>query len=171
MLGRDFDSIENLTAGSGDDTFAFIASGSLSGTVAGGAGSDKIVGDDAGRYFGLFGPGSGNVDSLIGYFDGIESLRGGTGGDTLVVDAKVLSGGLISFDGGAGADTVDFSRRDNSQSISILGFGAVGGWNLSGGTSSESVPSAIVINGFSNVDRVLLAVGLGVAVQQQQAGL
>ena len=46
-----FTNIENLTGGSVVDTFIFATAGTLSGAIAGGTGSDVLVGDDDGNGF------------------------------------------------------------------------------------------------------------------------
>ena len=43
-----FNKMENLTGGSGNDTFAFQPGGSLCGTIDGGTGIDTITGPDSG---------------------------------------------------------------------------------------------------------------------------
>ena len=54
LLPAGFTGVENLQGGSAADTFAFGTSGSLTGTIAGGAGADTLVGNDAGLTFTVY---------------------------------------------------------------------------------------------------------------------
>ena len=65
------------------DTFAFGASGSLTGTITGGAGSDTLIGTDAGLTFTVTGADAGTVSTILpAGFAAVENLTGGTGADT-----------------------------------------------------------------------------------------
>jgi hypothetical protein len=131
LLGGTFANIENLTAGSGNDTFQFVTPGSLAGNIDGGAGADTIVGDNTGRTFTLTGANTGTIGTILGgTFASVENLAGGSGGDTLVVQvAGSLTG---SFDGKAGPDAVDLSALPTAQSLTVAGPGTIDGFNVSG---------------------------------------
>jgi hypothetical protein len=152
LLGGGFTAIENLTAGSGADTFAFSAGGSLSGIATGGAGRDILRGDNVGRTFTLTASNAGNVGTLVGSFNGFESLVGGSGNDTLAVAAGVPADGLARFDGAGGTDTADFTLRTSAQNINIRRAGSIDGVETNGGTFGVS---PIVTEGLFNINRIL----------------
>lgn len=107
-----FSSFENLTGGSGDDTFKFVGGGSLSGALNGGTGTNVLD-------YSLYGSpgvavniqtgiataiGSGlagkltNIGVVVGTA-GADTLTGGTGNDVLIGGA-----GVDTLLGGAGRD-------------------------------------------------------------------
>jgi ELWxxDGT repeat protein len=119
-----FANVESLSGGSGNDTYAFAAARSVSGTIAGGVGTDML---DYSAYTttvainlatmsvtGIFGGASNG-------FAGIELMKGGTAADTLT-----------------GSNTV------NNWSVTGLNAGTVGAYsffgieNLTGGTGSDT---------------------------------
>jgi len=105
-----FSSVENLTGGVGNDTFA-LDGGTLSGTVNGGGGSDTIfVNDNTGRAFTIDGPNEGDVADITGGFTSIENLTGGSGVDTF--DLTNDMDGVL--DGGAGIDIVNINGAFNA---------------------------------------------------------
>ncbi|WP_196137586.1 hypothetical protein [Aliikangiella sp. G2MR2-5] len=135
VAGIDFTDFNNLTGGSGNDTFVFGASGSLSGNIVGGDGTDaidysalssvsvdlatlntieaiigngtdsSIVGDNNDNSWNITGSDSGNVAGIT--FADFNNLTGGTGNDSFVFGVGgSLSGNLT---GGDGSDTIDYS--------------------------------------------------------------
>jgi acrosin len=131
ILGGTFSNIENLTGGSGNDTFQFVTPGTLAGNIDGGGGTNTVIGDNTGRTFTLTGANTGTISTILGgTFANIENLVGGSGGDTLVV---LAAGSLTgSFDGQAGTDTVDLSAVLTAQSLTVTGTGSIDGFNVSG---------------------------------------
>src|SRR5205814_2872264 len=94
ILAAGFTTVENLTAGTADDTFTFNNGGSLLGIVTGGAGQDTLNGDDGGRTFTLTGVNAGSVSGLVlGSFNTLAHLNGGSG------DGPVVGGGAVPADG------------------------------------------------------------------------
>ena len=119
-----FSSFENLVGGSGTDTFKLSGSGSLSGTIDGGGGTNILdyslygtpgvtVNLQTGSATAIGGGAAGkvaNISIVIGT-SGADTLTGGAGNDVLIggAGADTLTGGagrdlLI---GGSGADQLD----------------------------------------------------------------
>ena len=75
--------------------------------MTGGAGTDTLIGPDAGPRSPCTGADAGSGPASSRAFAGVETVRGGTGADTLVVQAAGTLAG--PFDGGAGTDTVNLA--------------------------------------------------------------
>src|SRR5262249_57248806 len=89
LLPGGFTNVESLTGGTGADSFTFGASGSLSGTIDGGAGTDTIVGNDAGDAFSITGANARSIATLLpAGFTNVESLTGGTAADSFTFRAS-----------------------------------------------------------------------------------
>ena len=112
---RDFVSgdIETLVGGSGDDSLT-AASGTR--RIDGGTGNDTIT-DAAGNQ--TYNGGDGN-DRFV-KVAGSDTMLGGDGNDTFA--AAAANDGTDLFDGGAGANTVDYSARTTAVRI----VGSTGG--------------------------------------------
>jgi hypothetical protein len=147
LLGGTFTRVQNLTGGTGSDTFTFASPGPLAGTVTGGAGTDTLVGDNTGRTYTISGAGSGTISGgLLAGFNNIENLTGGTGGDIF----QFSTGGSLagSIDGGTGAPNSligDNTARTftisgaNSGTLSTILTGAFSNIaNLTGGTAGDT---------------------------------
>jgi acrosin len=143
-----FTSVGNLSGGTGPDTFSLSGNSGLTGSIDGGAGTDTLDWSafTSSRQVTLTGP--GNVDglagteaSIAGGFTNIDSLRGGTGSDTLTGrDAAATwqvgatdvytSGNSLSFSsfenlvGGAASDTFQISGKPTA--------------NVSGGAGADT---------------------------------
>lgn len=111
-----FGSVQNLTGGSANDTFAFRTGGSLAGNINGGGGSNTL---DYSAYVGNIGvimP-LAKAGLVAGSIAGIQNVRGSIGNDLLVGDANanLLVGGtgrnLII--GGGGPDQITGGGGDN----------------------------------------------------------
>ena len=104
----EFSSFENLLAGSGDDSIAFVGDGSLSGGLQGGAGTDTLD-------FSAYGRGvtvnlnTNSADVLGGSLGGIENLIGSAYADD-------LTGSSVAnrIEGGAGDDSLSGLGGDDS---------------------------------------------------------
>ena len=135
--GFSFSKVENLTGGSGNDTFIFSGLGSLDGALLGGSGTDTLdysaydKGDGSGVYVDL-GSGTatgaaqtGQIENLIGSeFDDIlsgdnqaniitglsgnDTLSGGGGNDTYVFAGEWGDDTVVETAGG-GSDALDFT--------------------------------------------------------------
>ncbi len=156
-----FSAIANLMGGSGNDTFALAAGGSISGNVdgGGGLGSDTISGLGTGNYFAINGANSGTVGTasgtpanLIGTFSNIANLKGGAGTDDFVFANNATLSGSINGVSGSN-DKVDYSAYTGGVSIILTGSTANGYSGTDGGISG----------GFSNID--ILTAGNGSTLQ------
>ncbi|NJK92847.1 MAG: hypothetical protein HC904_14120, partial [Blastochloris sp.] len=145
--GIAFTALQSITGGTGDDTFIFTNSGSISGALAGGGGTgvDTLTGDNDGNAFVITGVNTGTLAGKTTGWSGIQNLSGGTGMDTFVFQGGGSLGGTIV--GGADSDTL--TGDDSARTYAITGANqgtlAVlmgGNWsgieNLVGGTANDS---------------------------------
>ncbi len=130
IIGGRFSNIETLVGSAGEDTFIFTNTGSLQGPIDGVGGNDTLVGDNDGNAFHVTvqdgGTLAGKVNTLALSaldFTNIETLAGGSGADTFLVDAVVV-GNLV---GNSGNDTFTFNT-----------IGAVFG-SIFGGTGTDTI--------------------------------
>jgi uncharacterized repeat protein (TIGR01451 family) len=151
-----FSSIPNLTGGTGNDTFAFGAGGSVSGTIIGGGGTDVVT------YAGVTSAVTVNLASL----SGIANIVGGSGSNTLVganttntwtitaANAGTVNGvsfsSFANLKGGSGNDTFAFK---NGGSVS----GSINGGGGTNTVDNSAVASAVVENlgALSNITTVI----------------
>ncbi|MEQ8540539.1 MAG: filamentous hemagglutinin N-terminal domain-containing protein, partial [Coleofasciculus sp. D1-CHI-01] len=151
-----FSSIENITGGSANDTFAFTNNATISGTIDGGAGTDTLDYSNNSNpvTVDLAAIGADNIESAIGNTDStiigtntdntwnITADDGGTFNNTLNFSGfNTLSGGNANdtfqlnngvtftgtIDGGAGTDTLDYSNNSNPVTVNLA---AIGGENI-----------------------------------------
>jgi hypothetical protein len=139
VAGISYSGIENLLGGIGIDHFVFTADGSLSGSITGSGGNDRIRGGDKGNQWHINGNNSGKLNN--GNFSGIQYLEGGNDKDEFVLfDGGSLAGGL---DGQEGDDTVVGADTENTWSVTAAAAGTVNSLafsaieNLSGGLLSD----------------------------------
>lgn len=110
-----FSSIENLTGGSGTDTFT-LNSGSVSGIVNGGAGNDSLAPDNIANTWSITANDAGTVTG-VGSFSSIENLNGRNDTDDFsVVDGAAITG---TIDGGGGTDTIDLSTQTGAVLVDL----------------------------------------------------
>jgi Ca2+-binding RTX toxin-like protein len=101
-----FSSFENLTGGTGADTFTVKATiGSVGGLIDGGDGNDTLVGFGLANTWNLTGVRAGNLNGSS--FQAIENLTGGASTD--LFKFTNAAGGFSTIAGGAGANTLDYS--------------------------------------------------------------
>ncbi|MBO52795.1 MAG: hypothetical protein CMJ69_18675, partial [Planctomycetaceae bacterium] len=138
----DFTSVENLTGGTGADTFNIGSTGSLSGDIDGGGGSDTVSQADGTNTWNITGSGSG-TGSDFNAFSAVENLTGGSGPDTFNIAS--LAGLAGTIDGGGDSDTITQADDSNTWTISSANAGDVtdiGDFtsieNLTGGTGSDT---------------------------------
>jgi hypothetical protein len=115
LIGTTFHAIENLAGGTDTDVFAFLG-GTITGTIAGGGGSDTLEfgGTDIARAVSLLssdGQGFGGTVAGIGAgFTGIDDLIGSDVNDTLTGTAADGTWNLAdTLTYGAGTDTLSFT--------------------------------------------------------------
>ena len=152
-----FSGVESLQGGSAADTFAFVGSAALGGSLNGGAGTDTLdysaatvavsVSLSSGTATGVPG-GIASIENVLGspvantiYGDNNDNVLVGTSGNDKIYglggnDTLIGLGGDDLLDGGAGIDTVDYSGN-LSAGVTI---------NLSTGlaTSSDSGTDTLV---------------------------
>jgi len=135
-----FESIENLTGGSGNDSFQ-INGHILSGVIDGNLGSDTLIADHVENNWNITGENSGSLNDEYN-FTNVNHLLGGAG-----VDNFNLSGGTIdgSINGGEGTDTLIADNVVNDWNITGAGAGVVTGVaqfssieNLGGNNSADN---------------------------------
>ncbi len=148
-----FAEIENLTGGSGDDTFTFSAvagTPSLGGDIDGGSGADTIVLTDGTNSWTISGVGSGDVSDLsvnyVGSFVGIESLTGGSGDDTFNFSNAGSVTGAVT--GGGGSDKIVGDADGNVFTVTAVDIGALAG-KTSGFSSIESLTGGASADSFA----------------------
>jgi len=151
VAGWNFASFENLTGGSALDTFAFQG-GTLSGSINGGFGSDRLdyrahgspveidllaqtatdVGGTVTNIVDIFGTPFDDVltgNNTANRIDAVggDDLVAGHGGDDLFIfpEGAFLRGPL---DGGSGSDTADFSAQSAPITTVITGLGTSDGF-------------------------------------------
>jgi Ca2+-binding RTX toxin-like protein len=165
-----FTGIENLTGGNGQDRFAFIGNGRLTGSINGGSGSNIM---DYHEYTGgavEISLGSNQATGLGGTFNNIASFIGSsevdgiTGPDTGTlfqvtgVDQIIVNGihftGFESLTGGSGNDTFKFNN----------GTGVTG--TIDGGAGRDTIDFSAYTSGVT----VDLAAGL-IAVQDLEGSI
>ncbi|MEJ2167167.1 MAG: hypothetical protein P8X90_16690, partial [Desulfobacterales bacterium] len=115
-----FAGFENLAGGGVADTFTLLTGALLSGTLAGGAGDDELIGPDTDSIWQITGAGAGALtdmvsgDRLVEFVD-LENLTGGADNeDAFIVDPAggldgTVSGGSGGYDSlviRTGADTI-----------------------------------------------------------------
>ncbi|MDH5288668.1 MAG: heme peroxidase, partial [Acidimicrobiia bacterium] len=118
---------DTINTGGGDDVIRFGV-GDGTDAVTGGAGTDRVEAAADGAVIGL----SSIQGSEAITADGFSEIRiaGTGGGDTLDFSGVILTG-IVSIDGGGGADTITGSAADDALN------GGGGADNLAGGTGAD----------------------------------
>ncbi len=166
--GIAFTTIDNLTGGSGADSFTFnstlagvasggagddtftINAGGQAGVYDGGAGSDEIVGNDLGNTFLVNAADAGEVNGQN--FSGVETLTGGAGNDVFTLNGA-LSG---TASGGAGDDVFNLNAGGSAGALD----GGAGNDEIDGGDTGNffvvTAADAGTANGtgFSNIENL-----------------
>jgi Ca2+-binding RTX toxin-like protein len=116
----DFLQIENLVGGDQVDHF-WLAGGSLSGSIDGQGGLDRLQGNHVPGSYTVDGAGSGQASDVGGGFSNLEVLQGGTASDTFIVtETGSLAGGILGNDGD---DTFSVTPALGSTLVIIGGIG------------------------------------------------
>lgn len=103
-----FQGIANLIGGSGSDLFEIVTGGSITGSIDGGAGSDRMVISDA-SVANQWQLGAANSVAQVARFQGIETITGNSGDDTF---AFTGASDVTAFEGGDGNNTLLWSAGD-----------------------------------------------------------
>ena len=165
-IGADIlSNIENILTGSGNDTLISDGADNLLNGAAGDDtyafsdnwGHDTILdsnGNDSFNFSAVTAGTNFTISTTISATDGvntlaygntdIETLRGGSGGDTFVVTEGNVYNGLV--DGNGGKDTLNYAAYTHPVSIQLSGTGTLDGFT---GTGSGLAGS------FTNVDAVI----------------
>src|SRR5579883_1118692 len=117
---------DTLAAGSGGGNHNFIlaATQATGTTITGGSGSDSLVGPNAANTWVVSGSNSGTIDGWS--FKSVANLTGGSGSDTFKFSGSGSLSGTI--DGGAGANTLDYSQYGSGVTVN-LALGTASGLN------------------------------------------
>jgi acrosin len=136
-----------VTGGTAADTFTLSGAGNITGTIAGGAGTNTLAGNNLANTWAVTGANSGTLTDTNGTnaFTGIQNLTGGTGADTFTLPGGSISGVI---DGGAGTDTLVSGNAANTWTINGANAGTLFDGaitttfanveNLTGGTSADN---------------------------------
>ncbi len=121
--------------------------------LKGDGGSDTLIGPNQANTWTLTGSNAGTLDGLI-TFTGIQNLTGGSGADAFAFgDGASVSG---TIDGGAGANTLDFSRRTAAVTVTLVAGGtnkatATGGWtNIATVVGASATTNTLIGPGATN---------------------
>jgi len=168
--GLAFASFENLVGAAGADLFNFISSGSLSGTLSGGAGSDTL------SYAGYSSPVTVSLNTLTATglaagFSGIETLVGSAASDTLV-GTNNGSNFVVSGANSGLADAYAFSAFENLTGGSGADrFNFVTGGSLDGSLAGGAGVDWIDYSGYASGVIVNLLSGTATAVGGAVSGI
>lgn len=140
-----FSNIDNLTGGTFDDTFV-LNTGSISGTIDGGTGTDSLAADNVANVWNITANNAGDVTG-VGAFQNIESLNGRNDTDDFTVDDGFGVGGTI--DGGGGQDTIDLSSQTGAVVVDLSGTDYANIEQYTGNSTSSTLIAADVANVWS----------------------
>src|SRR5581483_9714141 len=148
-----FTNFANIVGDSLTDT------GTLSGNIDGGGGTNTLKGDNVANTWNINGVNSGTVTGLGGTFTNIQNLTGNANNDTFNFKGGSVSG---TVDGGtAGTNTLDYSGNGgNPVSIVLTGTGPNVGFQ---GTATST-------GGFKNIDVLVGSTGSDSLTGQSAAG-
>ncbi|MBN2479532.1 MAG: filamentous hemagglutinin N-terminal domain-containing protein [Parachlamydiales bacterium] len=143
--GISFDNFENLTGGSGNDSFTFQIGGVITGQINGGSGGvNSITGPNEVSIWTISADNGGNIDPTSGAqtdFINIHSLIGGTSDDTFVFENAAT---ISNINGGtSGVNKLDLNDFKNV--VTAIEF------DLSTGIASRRDNSNVITN-FSNIN-------------------
>ena len=146
LNGTTYTGISTVTGGSLADTFTIQDGGQLTGATAidGGTGANSLISVGNATWT-LTGGGAGSIATTAGAtsFVNIQTLTGGAGNDSFVLNGGTLSGAI---NGGLGVNTLTADNLANTWVINAADGGTVtgitGGFsnigNLIGGTNTDS---------------------------------
>lgn len=111
-----FIDFSNITGGANADSFS-LSSGTLSGAINGGAGSDTLIADNTANTWSISGADSGNATG-VGSFASIENLTGNADTDDFSFGAAGSLSGVVN--GSTGVDSVNYSAVPGAVTV-VLG--------------------------------------------------
>jgi hypothetical protein len=139
-----FAGFENLTGGTGADTFSITNNGTVSGKIDGGKGTTAInylIGPDQPNVWALLGSNAGRLNATA--FANIQNLTGGAQGDAFVFAKRAKVSGRI--DGGGGRNRLDYSAYTTSVTVDLSAGTATGTAGIAkiqavtGGTAADQL--------------------------------
>jgi hypothetical protein len=117
-----FRSIQNVTGGSGSNSFVFFTGGLLDGFLAGGSSSGSnflvLAPLTANLRVNITGTDAGNVAGVVGSFAQISNVLGSRGSNTFVFSDGALLDGVL-FGSVQGSNTLDTSAYSTAESFTI----------------------------------------------------
>src|SRR5262249_20225202 len=138
--GVTFTGFQNLTGGSGNDTFVFSNGQSVTGTIDGGGGTNTLVGPNANEVWYITGTNYGNVGRVT--FTNVHGLTGGSGNDAFVF--TYVQGVIGTINGGGRSIPDALPNANETWYITGPNAGTVGGvsfanvQNLTGGSGNDT---------------------------------
>ena len=117
-----FEGIENITGGDDVDHFFVTTLESITGEIAGGGGTDTLIGADDVNSWSLTGPDTGTLNDAD--FIQIENLTGGSGDDTFGIVGTTaslsgkLDGGLFDIESPT-VNSVNYSQRGAAVTVNL----------------------------------------------------
>jgi hypothetical protein len=129
--GCSFTGVQNLVGGANADNFKVGTLGSLSGSIAGGAGTNTLTGPNLTDTFDITGSNAGSLSDSAGtiQFTSIQGLTGGTVTNYFVFSAGAsLSSKIV----GHGVSRLDYSAYGSAVYVNLLQAAATGTGGISG---------------------------------------
>jgi uncharacterized repeat protein (TIGR01451 family) len=130
-----------INAGTGNDIVTVLIGGASGLTINGQAGTDTLVGPNAGATWNLSGFNQGSIGGVVTSYLSFENLTGGSGPDNFVIQGGGVNG---TIDGGGGTDTLDYSSVVAPVRVN-LGINVTSAASLDG--SQETPPNGSVATG------------------------
>ena len=117
--GLNFANFGNLTGGTAVDTFTVGTSGSLTGTLNGGGGSNILVGPNLPSTFNITAKNAGNLTSSTGVlnFTSIPNLTGGAQANVFAFSSGATIAGNLS--GGTGGGTLNYTGYSTAVTVNL----------------------------------------------------
>jgi len=134
-----------ITGGSGADSFS-LSSGTLSGALDGGAGTDTLIGDNTANTWTISAADAGSATG-VGSFASIENLTGNADTDDFAFGPAGSLSGVV--DGSTGTDSVNYSAVAGAVTVVI---GAAGFSNIEtfvGNNSNSTLVGANAVNAWT----------------------
>lgn len=135
----------SITGGTDADSFT-LSSGTLTGALNGGAGSDTLIGDNTPNTFDILGADSGNATG-VGSFANIENLTGNANTDDFFFGAVGSLSGVVN--GSTNTDSVDYSAVAGAVTVTI---GAAGFLNIESFVGNNTDSTLIGANTLNDWD-------------------
>jgi hypothetical protein len=131
-LDSAFNAALNVNGQAGNDTMVIQAkTGPDIYTIAGGPGTNTLVGPNANQTWNITGSNAGNLGGAANIaFSNIQNLTGGTGADVFILGDGVGITGVLT--GGGGTDTLDYSAYTRAVSVNFTAGTATGTGGIAG---------------------------------------